>query len=173
MLCCFDPCKCSCSVPGSFLGTHALHFMAYFQGEHLDRGRYLGVCLVNKGERLVFGLRGRVWCLWYLRRRDCGEFQSLSVHTSGESCIVRGSCFSGGVFEPFHALCWLCWALPLSGGTSFAHAWLCWACLFLEGSSMFWSQCVEPLPLSWGLTLLALLSSSDPFWLSFAFDHLS
>ena len=58
MLCCFDPCKCSCSVPGSFLVTHALHFMAYFQGEHLDRGRYLGVCLVNKGERLVFGLRG-------------------------------------------------------------------------------------------------------------------
>ena len=46
-------------------------------------------------------------------------------------------------------------------------------CLFLEGSSMFWSQCVELLPLSWGLTLLALLSSSDPFWLSFAFDHLS
>jgi len=40
-----------------------LHFMAYFQGGHLDRGRYLGVCLVNKGERLVFGLRGRVWCL--------------------------------------------------------------------------------------------------------------
>ena len=30
--------------------------MAYFQGEHLDRGRYLGVCLVNKGERLVFGV---------------------------------------------------------------------------------------------------------------------
>ena len=23
MLCYFDPCKCSCSVPGSFLGTHA------------------------------------------------------------------------------------------------------------------------------------------------------
>ena len=43
-----------------------LHFMAYFQGEHLDRGRYLGVCLVNKGERLerlVFGLRVRVWYL--------------------------------------------------------------------------------------------------------------
>ena len=34
-----------------------------FPGEHLDRGRYLGVCLVNKGERLerlVFGLRVRV-----------------------------------------------------------------------------------------------------------------
>ena len=38
---------------------------------------------------------------------------------------------------------------------------------------MFWSQCVKPLPLSWGLTLLALLSPSDLFWLSFAFDHLS
>ena len=44
-------------------------------------------------------------------------------------------------------------------------------CLFLGG--LFWSQCVEPLPLSWGLTLLALLSSSDLFRLSFAFDHLS
>ena len=46
-------------------------------------------------------------------------------------------------------------------------------CLLLEEASMFWSQCVVALPLSWGLTLLALLSSSDPFWLSFAFDHLS
>ena len=39
-------------------------------------------------------------------------------------------------------------------------------CLFLEGSSMFWSQCVELLPFPWGLTLLALLSPSDLFWLS-------
>ena len=74
-----------------------MHFMAYFQGEHLDRGRNLGVCLVNKGEKLLlFGLRGRDQ-----------EIQFLSVHTSGESCIVRGSCISGVVFELFHALCWL------------------------------------------------------------------
>ena len=38
------------------LGTHALHFMAYFQGEHLGRGSFLDVCLVNKGERLLFGV---------------------------------------------------------------------------------------------------------------------
>ena len=68
------------------------------------------MCLDNKGERLVFGLRGEfvVWCLCYLRQRDCGELQSLSVHTSAESFIVRWSRISGGVFEPFHALCWLC-----------------------------------------------------------------
>ena len=118
MLCCFDLCKCSCSIPGSFLGTHVLHFMAYFQGEHLDRGRYLAVCFVNKGERLLIGvsctLGGEIVNLG-------GEIQFLSVHTSGESCIVRGSCISGGgklhsegelhfrgSFELFHALCGLC-----------------------------------------------------------------
>jgi len=28
--------------------------MAYFQGEHLGRGSFLDVCLVNKGERMLF-----------------------------------------------------------------------------------------------------------------------
>ena len=149
----------------------ALH--GIFPREHLDRGRYLGVCLVNKGERLVFGLRGRVWCLWYLRRRDCGEFQSLSVHTSGESCIVRGSCISGGVFEPFHALCWLCWALPLSGGTSFAHAWLCWALPLSWGVKHVLESVRRAVALVLGADSFGFAISSDLFWLSFAFDHLS
>jgi len=70
--------------------------------------------------------RGEIvdWCLLYLRGEIVnlgGEIQFLSVHTSGESCIVRGSCISGGgklhsegelhfrgSFELFHALCGLC-----------------------------------------------------------------
>ena len=59
MLCCFDPCKCCCSVPGSLLGTHALHFMAYFQGEvpwcvPCEQGGEIGVW--SKVESLLFGV---------------------------------------------------------------------------------------------------------------------
>ena len=120
--------------------------------------------------RVLCQQRGEIvdWCLLYLRGEIVnlgGEIQFLSVHTSGESCIVRGSCISGGgklhsegelhfrgSFELFHALCGLCWALPLSGGTNFAHAWLCWA-----------------LPLSWGVVLesvrraVALVLGADSF----------
>ena len=106
-----------------------------------------------------------------LRRRGYPKGESECAHIWEESCIVRGSCILGGVFELFmlFASCVeLC--LFLEGPT--LHMLGCVEpCLFLGG--LFWSQCVEPLPLSWGLTLLALLSSSDLFRLSFAFDHLS
>jgi len=60
------------------------------------------------GEKLL-------WCLLYLRGLGekllflvlRGRDSDLSVHTSGKSCIVRGSCISGGVFELSHALYWL------------------------------------------------------------------
>ena len=102
-----------------------------------------------------------------------GRDSDFELHTSGESCIVRGSCISGGVLS-FFMLFAGCVELSLFLEEPDLHMLGCVEpCLFLEGSSMFWSQCIESLPLSWGLTLLALLSSSDPFWLSFAFDHMS
>ena len=101
-----------------------------------------------------------------LRRRGYPKGESECAHIWEESCIVRGSCILGGVFELFmlFASCVeLC--LFLEGPT--LHMLGCVEhCLFLEGSSMFWSQCVELLPFPWGLTLLALLSPSDLFWLS-------
>ena len=108
-----------------------------------------------------------------LRRRGYPKGESECAHIWEESCIVRGSCILGGVFELFmlFASCVeLC--LFLEGPT--LHMLGCVEhCLFLEGSSMFWSQCVELLPFPWGLTLLALLSPSDLLWLSCVFDHLS
>ena len=121
--------------------------------------------LVQRGRDCLFGLGERLF-VW-----SQGEIQILSVHTSRESCIVRGSCISGGVLS-FFMLFAGCVELCLFLEGPALHMLGCVEpCLFLGG--LFWSQCVEPLPLSWGLTLLALLSSSDLFRLSFAFDHLS
>ena len=108
-----------------------------------------------------------------LRRRGYPKGESECAHIWEESCIVRGSCILGGVFELFMLFA-SCVELCLFLEGLALHMLRCVEpCLFLEGSSMFWSQCVEPLPLSWGLTLLALLSSSDSFWPSFVFDHWS
>ena len=81
-----------------------------------------------------------------------GEIQTLSVHTSGESCIVRGSCISGGVLSFFMLFAGCvagCVELCLFLEGPALHMLGCVEpCLLLEGSSMFWSQCVEPLLLS-------------------------
>jgi len=69
-----------------------LHFMAYFQGEHLGRGSFLDVCLVNKGEKMLF-------CVSALRLGGefldpCPKGERLFVWSQGEiqtlSCTHRG-----------------------------------------------------------------------------------
>lgn len=54
LICCADLTLANALVLYLEAFRHAcLHFMAYFQGEHLDRGSFLVVCFVNKGEKLV------------------------------------------------------------------------------------------------------------------------
>ena len=113
-----------------------MHFMAYFQGEHLGRGSFLDVCFVNKGENL----------------ESCASPVFECAHIGGE-LHSEGELHFTGSFELFMLfagcveLCLFLEGLALHMLGCVEH------CLFLEGSSMFWSQCVEPLPLSWGLTL--------------------
>ena len=66
---------------------------------------------------------------WLVSLVPLGE--RLSVHTSGESCIVRGSCISGEFLSFF---------LLFAGCVE--------PCLFLEGPALHMLGCVEPLPLS-------------------------
>ena len=125
---------------------------ALIKGEKLVSYWYQLVDLCSKGERLLFSVSCTLG----------GE-----LHSEGE-LHFRGS------FSSFFMLVAGCVELCVFLEGPALHMLGCVEpCLVLEGSSMFWSQCVEPLPLSWGLTLLVLLSSSDPFWLSFAFGHLS
>ena len=64
MLCFLDPCKCSCSVPGSFLGTHAaLH--GIFPGGASRQGEV-------------------PWCV---PCQQGGEFGEIGVWSKGESLV--------------------------------------------------------------------------------------